>query len=146
MGLLARFRRPGGLEKLVALIEGADAKTKENLIKSIREEDPEYAKVVEERIFNWSDLFMLDDMTLSDILNTVHPKTLALALCFVDDGQKQYLLGRLNHIAAMRIHEEIDILGDKAEKGMVATARRKVIETARQLEQSGKFVLKKTAG
>jgi flagellar motor switch protein FliG len=143
MGLLQRFKKPGGMEKLVELIESSESKVRENILAQIREEDAEFTAQVEAQLFFWPDIFKLDDMTLTDILTAVPLKTLATAMFFLEDHQKQQLLDRLDHQTQAKIREEQEAQGTNVQKGIVATSRQKVIETARELEGQGRIQLRK---
>ena len=141
MSLLTRFRKPGGLEKLVQLIESSDQKVRENILKNIRAEDPNFTEEVEKKLFFWEDILNLEPMTLTEVVMACKIPHLSAALMYLEDAQRQYIEQCMEIPMRAKIKDEQEILG-QPNNALVATARKKIVDVARQLAREGKIQLK----
>src|ERR1700727_1794918 len=99
--MLARFRKPGGVQQLVVLLESCLTKKREALITTIESEDKEFAMMVKakvltaERIFKWDPLVVseattkLSERTLAFVLKGLPPECIPIALHTTRDLKKR---------------------------------------------------------
>lgn len=133
--MLNRFKdQPKGMEKLLRILEGSDAKKQNFLLNAIRGEDPVYAEEVESRLICFEDIATFDDMILCELLHHGNGKTWALALL---EAPKE-LADKVMKCAPVelrgQIKEENEFMG-KVTKVMVMDSRRKILGEIRDLEE-----------
>jgi flagellar motor switch protein FliG len=64
MSMLARFRKPGGVQQLVALLESCLSKKKEALLTTIMAEDAQFGTMVKNKILTPEKIFSWDPLTI----------------------------------------------------------------------------------
>ena len=139
MGLLDRFKKKEtGIEELVLILEGSTIEKRIQILEQIREEDSEYAAMVEEKFFLWDNLFTLPLDTLSIILPQVQLNSLVTALAELEPSRKQILIDSLDEKLKQRVLENLNYVGHPT-TAMINSSRRKIVATARELEKSGKI-------
>jgi flagellar motor switch protein FliG len=139
MSMLARFRKPGGVQQLVVLLESCLTKKREALLTTIEGEDKEFAMMVKAkvltaaRIFKWDPLVVseattkLGDRTLAIALKGLPPECVAIALHTSRDLKKRDIMNLLETIKPTPVEIE--------------SAHIKLVETVRTLEKEGAIKL-----
>src|SRR5688572_11750567 len=80
MSMLARYRKPGGVQQLVALLESCVAKKKENLLNMICAEDKEFGEMIKKKLLSVEKIFRWDPLVVSEATTRLSERTLAIAL------------------------------------------------------------------
>src|ERR1700728_2960594 len=80
MSMLARFRKPGGVQQLVTLLESCLSKKKETLLNTIMTEDPQFGAMVKSKILTMEKVFSWDPLTVCEATTKLGERTLAAAL------------------------------------------------------------------
>jgi flagellar motor switch protein FliG len=141
MGLLERYKKPGGKQQLVKLIETSAPQVKENIIFAVRREDPEFAEEVMQLVLTWEDLQNQEDMVFNEIAETVPPNMLAIAYHKEESSTRERFFKRISPVLLKKIQEvEEDFGADTA--GKVKSGQMFVLKEARKLEEAGKIQLK----
>jgi len=139
--MLGRYKKSGGIQELVKLIEDSGEPKRSQLLNMIRTEDPEFALRVESRIFTYEAFKKLPEGVLAEIIATTPVKFLVMALAgespeFLSFAEK--CLGK----AYNEYKQEKDNLGGQTPPpAQVEAARRKLLGEARKLEAGGKIKL-----
>lgn len=145
MSITARHKKPGGFRKLVNSLELTPEDKREKILETFRQEDPEFVAEVTKCIFSFEEFKLLNAMIVTDVVVAMKPemRTLAVALYKCKDHE---LLG---HFQACMPSAQAAAFRD--ETGMLAGitvgeqkgARYRVIEKARELQNSGVVMIKK---
>ena len=135
MGMLDRYRKPGGFLQLVMLLETCGAVKQEKFLKIVRYEAPLWhvemkTKLVSlERIYGWS------DSVLSEIVTNLQDLCLAVVIHASEEPLKGRLVGMVSHGRKRKID---DLLArNPPSSGEIATMQTKVVETARKMINDG---------
>jgi len=135
MSMLARFRKPGGVQQLVTLLECCLSKKRETLLNTIMAEDKEFASMVKakiltaERIFKWDPLIVceattkLSQRTLAMALKGLPPECIAISMHTMRDLKKREVMNLLEILKPTEIEIE--------------SAQIKLVEAVRTLEKEG---------
>jgi len=80
MGMLARFKKPGGMDALLALLETCGAKKREALMKNIEAEDKNYAEQVKAKLLTIERVLAWDPMVLAEVVSKCQETYLVLLI------------------------------------------------------------------
>lgn len=134
MALLQRYRRKGGFEQLLKLIEGSTPKKKEQLLKLIEEEDAGWAEMLKVKSLDIDKIFSWEPVYLKDIIHNMKPRILGISLI----GQDQSVLDKVASVLTeIKWAEVSDYLGDNYSEGEIHAAQNQLIQTTRSLEEQG---------
>ena len=135
MSMLARYKKPGGVQQLVALLESCLSKKRELLLNTIMAEDKEFGNMIRaklltvEKIFRWDPLFVcevttqLSERTLAVVLKGLPPEAFAIATHTMRDLKKREVVNLLEVLKPTAVEIE--------------SAQIKLVEKARELEKQG---------
>jgi len=135
MSMLARFRKPGGVQQLVTLLETCLTKKREALLNTITAEDKEFAAMVKakiltaERIFTWDPLIVseattrLSERTLAIVFKGLPPECITIGMHTMRDLKKREVMNLLEVLKPTQVEIE--------------SAHIKLVETVRTLEKEG---------
>jgi len=139
MSMLARYRKPGGIQQLVALLESCLSKKRESLLNTICTEDKDFGEMVKAKILTPTKIFKWDPLIVSEATTRLGERTLAIALkglppeCFaiathtMRDLKKREVTNFLETVKPTPIEIE--------------SAHIKLIEVVRVLEKEGSIKL-----
>ena len=135
MGMLDRYRKPGGFLQLVTLLETCGIVKQEKFLKIVRYEAPLWhvemkTKLLSlERIYNWS------DSVLNQVVTNLQDLCLAVVIHAADEPLKGRLVSMVSHGRKRKID---DLLArNPPSSGEIATMQIKVVETARKMINDG---------
>jgi len=129
------FSRGGGKE-IAQIIGGMDSAEEERYLQTLQNEDPDLYEDVKKYHLTYIDIIeQFPDSTLRDIMNTVDLSDVSMAMKGVDQEIVDRIIGNLpQKKQAMYEPEE----GPRPKRD-VDTARKKVVDVARQMEKDGQF-------
>ncbi|MFN7262945.1 MAG: FliG C-terminal domain-containing protein [Pseudobdellovibrionaceae bacterium] len=139
MSMLSRFRKPGGFQQLLALIESCEADKQKSLLHLVAQEDPGWAFLVKSKVLTADKIFSWDSSHLMEILPQLPQRVLVAFYCFSDEQKQKLILRSLDSNLARKVQEEA--LENPAEPGELRSARIKLIQAVRSLEAEGKLRL-----
>ena len=93
----------------------------------------------------FDDITMLRDRDLQEVMRTVEPKDLALAIKGVGDEVRNAVIRNISDRARESLQEESEVLG-AVRLTDVEAARARIIAQIRELEDAGKIVVRSDAG
>jgi flagellar motor switch protein FliG len=139
MSMLARFRKPGGVQQLVALLESCLSKKKEALLTTIMAEDPQFGAMVKNKILTPEKIFSWDPLTICEATTKLGERTLAAAL----KGLPQEAMAIATHTMRDRAKRDLMNIFEtiKPTPVQIESAIIKLIETFRVLEKEGSLKL-----
>lgn len=141
MGLLARYRKNGGFEQLVYLIETADLEKRKKLIQVIRNEDPGWAALVQSKILTMDKILTWDPLIIAEIITPIPLAILAVALHGLPPGSLEKFTHTMPHMKAReleRIHSEA-----KPNPSEIWAACMRILLKTRELHKEGLLQLQK---
>lgn len=144
MSMLSRFRKPGGFQQLLVLIETCDSAKQKSLLHLVSQEDPGWAHLLKlktlsfEKILGWpSEILMEITPTLSDQVLAI---AYQMAVQLSENGKQPYHEKWLRGIPSIKAREIQDIAKSKSfTQSEQNVASIKVIQTVRELESKGQL-------
>lgn len=130
----------GGIDSLVELLTLADKGVEDVVMAGLAEVDADLAAEVRAKMFVFADLQLLDDRQMQVVLRNVDASRLPLALKGVADIVRDKVLGNLSSRARDNLLDEIELLGS-VRMTDVEEAQNEILESVRQLEESGEIVI-----
>jgi len=128
----------GGTDELVEIVDEADRTTREEILQSLREKQPELAEKVRRQIFTFEDIANLDSLSFQTVLREVYLGTLSLALRGSSEEFKSKIMGKLSEGAQAMLRQEME-LGKPAGKQKIEEAQRKIVRVVRGLQREGRI-------
>jgi len=128
----------GGTEQLVQIVDEADKTTREEILQSLREKEPELAEKVRKQIFVFEDIVHLDNISFQTVLRQVDLGTVSLALKGSPEEFKDKVMGRLSEGGQAMLRQEME-LGKPTGKEKIEEAQRRIVRVVRDLQKGGKI-------
>lgn len=144
MSLLSRFRKPGGFQQLLTLIETCEPAKQKNLLHLVGVEDPGWAHLVKIKTITFERVLSWPSEVLMEITPHLPDNVLAISFRMAESLSKPDLTPLhekwIESLPAMKA-KEIRSLADGKEisLGEQITASIKVVQTVRELEARGKI-------
>ncbi len=130
----------GGIDSLVELMTLADKAVEDVIMHGLAEVDADLAAEVRAKMFVFADLQLLEDRQMQVVLRHVDSSRLPLALKGVADVVRNKVLDNLSSRARANMLDEIELLGS-VRMTDVEEAQNEILESVRQLEESGEIVI-----
>ena len=108
----------------------------------MREIDDEVANDVNNLMFVFEDIVMMNDSNIQEILNEIDGKELTMALKGATDEISDKILGNMSKRAAEGIREDMEYMGP-VKLSEVEEAQQRVVEVIRSLEEAGTITIGK---
>ncbi|MFB0527606.1 MAG: FliG C-terminal domain-containing protein [bacterium] len=124
----------GGTEQLVQIVDEADKTTREEILQSLKEKEPELAEKVRKQIVTFEDIANLDNLSFQIVLRLVDPGTVSLALRGTPEEFKSKIMDKLSEGAQAMLRQEME-LGKPAGKQRIEEAQRKIVGVVRGLQR-----------
>lgn len=142
MSMLNRFRKPGGFQQLLTLIETCDLQKKQNLLQLIGSEDPGWAYLVKLKSIDFDRILSWPQDVLMEITPHLPDKILVTALHIAQISDKKTHQSSadkwLSSLPALK-SKEIISLAEMTPINPIEhhSAKIKIIQTVRELESKG---------
>ena len=130
----------GGIESLVEVITLADKQVEEVIMNGLADVDADLAAEIRKKMFIFADLQLLEDRQMQLVLRNVDATRLPLALKGVAQVVKDKILNNLSSRARENLLDEIELLGS-VRMADVEEAQEEILDSVRQLEESGEIVI-----
>ncbi len=124
----------GGTEQLVQIIDEADKTTREDILQSLKEKQPELAEQVRKQIVTFEDIANLDNLSFQMVLRLVDLGTVSLALRGSPEEFKSKVMGKLSKGAQAILRQEME-MGKPAGKQKIEEAQRRIVKVVRGLQR-----------
>ena len=134
----AEHAASGGIDTILKMFHRMDRATEQTVIDALEQEDPELAQEIEQRMFVFEDLLLLDDQALQEVLREVSRQELAVALKAVDAEILERVVRNMSKRGAALLREAMERLGP-IRLGEVEEAQRRVAAVVRALQQRGEI-------
>ncbi len=139
MSMLARYKKPGGVEQLLSLLESCLSKKKELLLNTIMQEDKAFGEMIKAKILTVDKILKWDPLIVSEASAKVGERTLAVALKGLPEEAFAVLTHTMRDLKKREIANLLETV--KPTNVEIESAFIKIIEKARELERSGQIKL-----
>ena len=124
-------------------MEATDSK---QLMEALGMEDPMLAEEIKKNMFLFSDIVMLDNRSVQQVLRQVDiAKDMAVALKMAADPVKEKVVANLSKRAAEMLQDAMDSLGPVRVRDVEA-AQGRIITVIRSMEEKGEIVVARANG
>jgi len=124
----------GGADQLVEIVGEADRATREEILQSLREKEPELAEKLRKQIITFEDVANLDSLSFQTVLREVDLGTVSLALRGTPEEFKSKVMSKLSEGAQAMLKQEIE-LGKPAGKQKIEEAQRRIVRVVCGLQR-----------
>jgi flagellar motor switch protein FliG len=125
-----------GIDVAAELVNNLPKDLAQEILDEIRKEVPSLADSIEERMFKFEDIIKLDNRAIMEILKAVDKNDLLIALKGAPQEIIDKFTANMSKRAAQIFLEDMEVLGP-VKKSDVENARKKIIQTIKNLIQSG---------
>lgn len=139
------FTIAGGIEPIVGILNRVDRGTEKTILEALGDEDPELADEIKSRMFVFEDILLLDNRSVQRFLKEVDVKDLSLALKTSSEEVKELVMRNMSKRAAEMLKEDMDLIGPVRLRD-VEDAQQRIVNSIRQLEDSGELVISRGKG
>jgi len=126
----------GGSDKLVSMLEVMNEEEREEILKTISEDDPEFAEKIKSRIFSFDDIIKLDDTAIQVIIQELDTKDLGVALKKSAEDIREKFIANMSEGAAALLKEEIEF-GRQVTEGQIKEKQLEIVRKLKELEEQG---------
>jgi flagellar motor switch protein FliG len=130
----------GGPREAANLINLAAGELRHTVIPAIAERDGPLAEKIEEELFTFEMLFVLDPMSMGRLLRDVDNEKLVDALKGLKSADRAPFFAAMSSRAADGVRDEIELRG-RLSRSEVAGAQKAIVEIARGLADAGEIVI-----
>src|SRR3989440_7067257 len=134
--------RRGGPKDLAGILNRTNKETEGAVLRGLAERRPEIAEEVSALMFFFDDITTLRDRDLQEILRSVEPKDLALAVKGVRDVVREAVTRNISDRAREALLEEMEVLG-AVRVTDVEAARARIVAQIRALDEAGEILLRR---
>jgi hypothetical protein len=139
MGQLDRYKKPGGFQQLLALIESFAAQKQEKFLNIVDQENPTWGKALREKLLTVKRILNWPPATLAEIVPTMNVNILAIALHGLTKEEVERFLSGLPAGEKRKITNEFEVVRPQPNE-IVATHVR-LIDTVRKMINEGQLRL-----
>ena len=140
MSMLARYKKKGGFEQLLTLIETCAPAKQEQLLKVIQNEDPGWAALIKTKALTMEKVLAWKPESIGEVINEMSDRILAAAF----KGIPAELFAKATTTMTHFKRGEIERLMGEASStpGEIETARMKILIRVREMERDRRLDLK----
>lgn len=128
--------REAQIRKVSVLLRGLAKDARDQMIASIKEQDPETGALVMKMMVVWEDMPIINDRALQEALRASDPRKLALAMVNVETRIADKIKMNLSETGRNMVYEESLLLNNPKPKAVVE-ARELLLQDLRELNEAG---------
>jgi len=140
--LTATRGKYGGKKQVAEILNETERETWQEILDEMREIDDEVANDVNNLMFVFEDLILMNDKYIQEILKEIDGKELTLALKGATQEIQEKIFGNMSKRAALGIKEDMEYMGP-VRLSEVEEAQQRIVEVVRSLEEAGTIVIGK---
>lgn len=130
----------GGTKVAAEIMNNLEATIETELMESIKESDEELGNTIEELMFVFEDLKVVDDRGIQALLREVSSEQLILALKGADEELKDKVFSNMSKRAAQLLLDDLEIKGP-VKLSEVEGAQKEIVNIARRMADAGEIIL-----
>ncbi len=130
----------GGVKAAASIMNYTKQNMEQRVMKTLGEKNRNLAKEIQESMFTFDTLILMDDRSMQTLLRNVDQEILIIALKGTEDDLKDKIFASMSQRAAANIKDEMEVLGP-IRLTEVQEAQKAVINVARTMSDEGTIVL-----
>ncbi|MCX7814189.1 MAG: flagellar motor switch protein FliG [Tepidimonas ignava] len=130
----------GGVKTAAEIINLLGASLEASVIEAIREQDPDLAQKIMDKMFTFEDLLKLDNKSLQMVLKEVSSDQLVVALKGASQELREKILSNMSSRAAEALKEDLESRGP-VRLSEVEAQQKEILKVVRRLADEGQIVL-----
>ncbi|MBI4369124.1 MAG: hypothetical protein HY547_02725 [Elusimicrobia bacterium] len=134
-----------GIEALVGILERLDPDSEKGTFSLIREQDLNLTEELRKVYLSFSEIGLLPERSLSDVLRTLPRETIVKALLGAQDEIREKVLSSMPERLRVMIKDQMDTM-DSVPREEIEKAQQTIIHEIRALAKAGKIDLQKLLG
>jgi len=139
------YTQAGGIEAIVAVLNGVDRGTERTILDSLEIQDPELAEEIKKRMFVFEDIATLDNRSIQRVIRDVDNTDLQLALKVASEEVREVIFRNMSKRMADTFKEEMEFMGPVRLRD-VEEAQSRIVATIRRLEEAGEIIIARGGG
>lgn len=139
------YTQAGGIEAIVAVLNGVDRGTERTILDSLEIQDPELAEEIKKRMFVFEDIATLDNRSIQRVIRDVENADLQLALKVASEEVRETVFRNMSKRMADTFKEEMEFMGPVRLRD-VEEAQSRIVATIRRLEEAGEIIIARGGG
>lgn len=132
----------GGKKQVAEILNETERETWQEILDEMREIDDEVANEVNNMMFIFDDLVLLNDKYIQEILKEIDGKELTLAMKGATEEIQVKIFNNMSKRASLGIKEDMEFMG-AVRLSEVEEAQKRIVEVVRSLEEAGTIVIGK---
>jgi flagellar motor switch protein FliG len=136
----ATAQKTDGVDRLAEILNLTDEMSGELILGEIEDRDPELAARIQQKMFVFEDLLLVDDRGLQKVLRKVETKELSIALKGASEDVRGKIFRNMSSRAAEMLQEEIEAVGAVRMKE-VEDAQHAITKVIQDLEKKGELIV-----
>lgn len=134
------YTQAGGIEAIVAVLNGVDRATERTILDSLEIQDPELAEEIKKRMFVFEDIATLDNRSIQRVIRDVENTDLQLALKVASEEVREVIFRNMSKRMADTFKEEMEFMGPVRLRD-VEEAQSRIVAIIRRLEEAGEIII-----
>ncbi len=130
----------GGVKAAAQIMNFTKQNMEQRIVKNLAERDRLLAKEIQESMFTFDTLILMDDRSMQTLIRNVDQEVLIIALKGTEDDLKKKIFSSMSQRAAANIQDEMEVLGP-LRLTEVQEAQKAIINVARTMSDEGSIVL-----
>ncbi len=130
----------GGVKTAAEIINLLGTSLETSVVDSIRENDPDLAQKIMDKMFTFEDLLKLDNKAIQTVLKEVSSDSLVIALKGASTELKEKILSNMSSRAAEGLREDLETRGP-VRLSEVETQQKDILKVVRRLSDEGQIML-----
>jgi len=130
----------GGVKAAAQIMNFTKQNMEQRIVKSLGEKDRLLAKEIQESMFTFDTLILMDDRSMQTLLRNIDQEVLIIALKGTEEDLKKKIFSCMSQRASANIQDEMEVLGP-LRLTEVQEAQKAIINTARTMSDEGSIVL-----
>jgi flagellar motor switch protein FliG len=130
----------GGTKNVADALNEIDVELWQDILEDVEDIDPSIAQEIKQKMFVFSDIELLDDRSVQEVLKEIETKELAIALKSASGSIKDKIFKNMSKRAGLGLKEELEYLGPMRLVEVEAMQQR-IADTVRRLEGEGRIVI-----
>lgn len=139
------YTQAGGIEAIVAVLNGVDRGTERTILDSLEIQDPELAEEIKKRMFVFEDIATLDNRSIQRVIRDVENADLQLSLKVASEEVRETIFRNMSKRMADTFKEEMEFMGPVRLRD-VEEAQSRIVATIRRLEEAGEIIIARGGG
>lgn len=124
------------VQRIAEMLRVSEKTERKPLLEALQSRNPEAAALVQEKLYDFSDIEALDNRVLQQVLSEVDVSTLALASVGADDSLMEKIMANLSKRARDTLKDEMEFQST-ARGDAIEGARKSIVQILAKIDQEG---------